>query len=105
MADALLFINFYYLFINFFPERKERVFRERIEMADMSETQIRSRFRFRQETIIFISNLLRNDLERPCGNAGNLYTLNVCFVFPFWVLQKKSFRTQYMTASEFFTVK
>ena len=64
-------------------------------MADMSETQIRSRFRFRRETIIFISNLLRNDLERPvnkkksvhfCGNSGNFYfpfsknTFKVCFV-------------------------
>lgn len=29
------------------------------------ETQIRSRFRFRRDTIIFISNLFRNDLERP----------------------------------------
>ena len=33
MADALLFGNL-------FAERKERVYTERIEMADMSETQI-----------------------------------------------------------------
>ena len=51
------------LFGNLFAERKEKVYRERIEMTDMSETQISSRFRFRRETIIFISNLLRNDLE------------------------------------------
>ena len=65
MADALLFGNL-------FAERKERVYRERIEMADMSETQIRSRFRFRRETIIFISNLLRNDLERPTKRSQSI---------------------------------
>ena len=41
-------------------------------MADMSETQIRSRFRFRRETIIFISNLLRNDLERPVNKKKSV---------------------------------
>ena len=90
MADALLFGNL-------FAERKERVYRERIEMADMSETQIRSRFRFRRETIIFISNLLRNDLERPvnkkksvhfCGNAGKFFT----FHFQKTLLKFVSFR-------------
>ena len=41
-------------------------------MADMSETQIWSRFRFRSETIIFISNLLRNNLERPTKRSQSI---------------------------------
>lgn len=77
MADALLFGNL-------FAERKERVYRERIEMADMSETQIRSRFRFRRETIIFISNLLRNDLERPTKRSQSISVeMQVIFNFHF----------------------
>ena len=65
MADALLFGKL-------FAERKERVYRERIERADIIETQIRSRFRFRRETIIFISNLLRNDLDRPTKRSQSI---------------------------------
>ena len=55
----------------------------------MSETQIRSRFRFRRETNIFISNLLRNDYERPIKRSQSISVeLQVFFTFHF---QKKHF--------------
>ena len=77
MVDALLFGNL-------FAERKERVYRERIEMADMSETQIRTWFHFRRQTIIFISNLLRNDLERPTKRSQSISVeMQVIFNFHF----------------------
>ncbi|CAC5422577.1 HARBI1 [Mytilus coruscus] len=56
MANQLLFGNVFAL-------RKQRVYRDRIELATLSDRQIRSRFRFKRESIQFISDLLRNDLS------------------------------------------
>ncbi|CAC5387659.1 unnamed protein product [Mytilus coruscus] len=58
MANQLLFGNVFAL-------RKQRVYRDRIELATLSDRQIRSRFRFKRESIQFISDLLRNDLSQP----------------------------------------
>ena len=50
----------------------------------MSETQIRSRFLFRRETNIFISNLLRNDYKRPIKRSQSISVeLQVFFTFHF----------------------
>ena len=66
-----------------FLRREKKGFTER----ELSETQIRSRFRFRRETIIFISNLLRNDLERPTKRSQSISVeMQVIFTFHF---QKK----------------
>lgn len=52
------------LFGNLCAGRKERVYRHRLEMNDLNEDQIRSRFRFKRESILYIANLLRDDLQR-----------------------------------------
>uniref|UniRef100_A0A8W8IF33 Putative nuclease HARBI1 n=1 Tax=Magallana gigas TaxID=29159 RepID=A0A8W8IF33_MAGGI len=57
MADLLLFGNV-------FVEKKKRNYRERIEMTGLSDTKIRSRFRFRRDSITYISDIVRYDLQR-----------------------------------------
>ncbi|CAC5365624.1 HARBI1 [Mytilus coruscus] len=64
MANQLLFGNVFAL-------RKQRVYRDRIELATLSDRQIRSRFRFKRESIQFISDLLRNDLSHTTRNADS----------------------------------
>ncbi|CAC5417874.1 HARBI1 [Mytilus coruscus] len=56
MANQLLFGNVFAL-------RKQRVYRDRIELATLSDRQIRSGFDSKRESIQFISDLLRNDLS------------------------------------------
>eukprot|EP00105_Crassostrea_gigas_P036952 XP_019921100.1 PREDICTED: putative nuclease HARBI1 [Crassostrea gigas] len=65
MADLLLFGNV-------FVEKKKRNYRERIEMTDLSDTQIRSRFRFRRDSITFISDIVRNDLQRATKRSQSI---------------------------------
>lgn len=60
------------LFGNLFAGRKERVYRQRIEMNDLSDDQIRSRFRFKRESILFIANLLRDDLQRATKRSQSI---------------------------------
>lgn len=65
MADLLLFGNV-------FVEKKKRNYRERIEMTDLSDTQIRSRFRFRRDSITFISDIVRYDLQRATKRSQSI---------------------------------
>lgn len=65
MADLLLFGNV-------FVEKKKRNYRERIEMTDLSDTQIRSRFRFRRDSITYISDIVRYDLQRATKRSQSI---------------------------------
>ncbi len=51
------------LFGNIFAPRKERIYRERADLSTLSDRQIKSRFRFKRESIQFIADLLRDDLS------------------------------------------
>ena len=77
MADFLLFGNLW-------EERKERVYRERQTMEDLSDQQITSRFRFKRESIEFIADLLRDDLLRSTRRSQSISVeMQVIYLFFF----------------------
>ena len=58
------------------PKRKERQFRLRDDfcLTDFTDNELRSRYRFGRESIEFLVELLRDDLERPTSRNHTLST-------------------------------
>ena len=55
--------------------------------ATFSEEDIRQRFRFRRENILFLANLLRDDLMRPQKKSRPICrdtSSNVFEIFSYW---------------------
>ena len=53
------------------PKRKERQFRLRddFSLTDFTDSELRSRYRFGRESIEFLVELVRDDLERPTSRT------------------------------------
>ena len=58
------------------PRRKERIFRlpDDFSLSNFTDKELRSRYRFGQESIEFLSELLRDDLERDTSRNHALST-------------------------------
>ena len=58
------------------PRRKERTFRlpDDFSLSNFTDKELRSRYRFGQESIEFLSELLRDDLERDTSRNHALST-------------------------------
>lgn len=50
-------------------EKKIINYKEKIEMTHLSDTQIRSRIRFRRDSIRYISDMVRSDLQRAAKRS------------------------------------
>ena len=59
------------------PKRKERQFRLRddFSLTDFTDSELRSRYRFGRESIEFLVELLRDDLETPTSRNHALSTI------------------------------
>ena len=64
------------------PKRKERQFslHDDFSLMDFTDNELRSRYRFGHESIEFLVELLRDDLERPTSRNHALSTIVQVFV-------------------------